>query len=311
MKILIADDDLSSRNILSAAVAEIGYEAIVVSNGQAVLKHLKSCDSAVILLDWMMPGTDGIEVCRRIREMDADGSFYIIMRSSREESRDVSRALSAGANDYIFKMTDPMELKARLGVGIRTVQLETQLIELNHRLQRLARMDSLTELLNHAAILKELDLELDRGRRERSSTSVLMLDLDNFKAINDTYGHQTGDRVLVKLSKLLKDKCRSFDRIGRYGGEEFLLVLPRTGTSDATSIGNRIRIALSDLNMDDIVEELRITCSIGACSATESLQHSSALVAAADAALFRAKRAGRNIVMPCGRKNSTEEYRQT
>ncbi|MBD3277945.1 MAG: diguanylate cyclase [Candidatus Aegiribacteria sp.] len=301
MKIIIADDDPISRKILSKVVSDMDYDPITVDNGRDALDCIRHNDCSVVLLDWMMPGMDGIEVCREIRRMETENEHvcYIIINSAREGSDDISWALKAGANDYISKKTDSLELKARIGVGVRTAQLEKKLIDLNNRLKFLVRTDSLTGLLNHAAILKELSMELDRGKRDNSSTSVLMIDLDRFKAVNDTYGHQTGDRVLMNFANLLLQSCRSFDRIGRYGGEEFLIVLPRTNAEESVSIGNRIRSNTVDLPVDEKNENLRITCSIGCCTATMSEKHSSSIVAAADSALFRAKKAGRNTVIAC------------
>ena len=301
MKIIIADDDPISRKILSKVVSDMDYEPITVDNGKDALECVRHNDCSVVLLDWMMPGMDGIEVCREIRRMESENEHvcYIIINSAREGSDDISWALKAGANDYISKKTDSLELKARIGVGVRTAQLEKKLIDLNNRLKFLVRTDSLTGLLNHAAILKELSMELDRGKRDHSSTSVLMIDLDRFKAVNDTYGHQTGDRVLMTFANLLLQSCRSFDRIGRYGGEEFLIVLPRTNAEESVSIGNRIRRNTENLQVDENNENLRITCSIGCCTAAKSEKHSSSIVAAADSALFRAKKAGRNTVMAC------------
>ncbi len=299
MKILIADDDPISRKILSKVVTDLGYEPVTVNNGKDALESVKQKECSVVLLDWMMPGMDGIEVCREIRMLDTENVCYIIINSAREGSDDISRALKAGANDYISKKTNSAELKARIGVGVRTAQLEKKLIDLNNRLKYLVRIDSLTGLLNHAAILKELSIELERGRRDTTSTSILMLDLDRFKAVNDTYGHQTGDKVLIRFSNLLSQSCRSFDRIGRYGGEEFLIVLPRTGDEESLIIGNRIRTRTETLQIDNEIENLRVTCSIGCCTAVNSEKHSFSMVAAADSALFRAKKAGRNLVMSC------------
>lgn len=299
MKILIVDDDPISRKILSTIVTDLGYEPFTVSNGEEALDRVKRKEFFVILLDWMMPGMDGIQVCREIRKFDTEHVCYIIINSAREGSDDISRALTAGANDYISKKTNTIELKARIGVAVRTAQLEKKLIDLNNRLKYLVRTDSLTGLLNHAAILKELTMELDRGKRDGTSTSILMLDLDRFKAVNDTYGHQTGDKVLVSFSNLLTQSCRSFDRIGRYGGEEFLIVLPRTSGEESISIGDRIRMRTATLLIDKEIENLRITCSIGCCTAENSEKHSSSMVAAADSALFRAKKAGRNQVVSC------------
>ncbi|RKZ06065.1 diguanylate cyclase response regulator [Candidatus Fermentibacteria bacterium] len=299
MKILIADDDPISRRILSKVVTDLGYEPITVSNGMDALERVKKKECSVVLLDWMMPGMDGIEVCREIRMLDAENVCYIIINSAREGSDDISRALKAGANDYISKKTNSIELKARIGVAVRTAQLEKKLIDLNNRLKYLVRIDSLTGLLNHAAILKELSIELERGRRDGTATSILMLDLDRFKTVNDTYGHQTGDKVLIRFSNLLIQSCRSFDRIGRYGGEEFLIVLPRTGDEESLIIGNRIRARTETLEIDSEIEELSITCSIGCCSTIDSEKHSFAMIASADSALFRAKKAGRNLIMSC------------
>lgn len=299
MKILIVDDDPISRKILSKVVSDIGYESITVSNGTDALESIKQKECSVVLLDWMMPGMDGIEVCRQIRMLDSEYVCYIIINSAREGSDDISRALKAGANDYITKKTSSIELKARIGVGIRTAQLEKSLIDLNNRLKYLVRIDSLTGLLNHAAILKELSIELDRGRRDATSTSILMLDLDRFKMVNDTFGHQIGDKTLIRFSSLLSQNCRSFDRIGRYGGEEFLIVLPRTDDDECLAIGNRIRIQTETLKIDDDINNLRITCSIGCCTTVNSQKRSFSLIAAADSALFRAKKAGRNLVKSC------------
>jgi two-component system, cell cycle response regulator len=297
MKILIADDDQISRKILSKIVADLGHEPITVDNGKDALESVKNGECSLVLLDWMMPGMDGIEVCQEIRRLDNDIVCYIIINSAREGSNDISRALKAGANDYTSKKTDSTELKARISVGVRTVQLEKRHLDLNNRLKHLARIDSLTGLLNHTAIIRELDIELDRGRRNSTSTSILMLDLDRFKTVNDTCGHQTGDQVLIRFSSHLIQSCRSFDRIGRYGGEEFLIVLPRTSDEECISIGNRIRIQAEALEFGN--NNLRITCSIGCCTTVNSEKHSFAMIAAADSALFRAKKAGRNRVMSC------------
>jgi two-component system, cell cycle response regulator len=299
MKVLIADDDSVSRKVLSGIVSDLGYEPVSVSSGEDALRSIKQNECHLVLLNWSMPGMDGLDVCREIRRLDNEFACYIIINSARKDSDDISTALKAGANDYIASKIDPVELKARIGAGMRSVQLEKRLIDLNNRLKFLVRTDSLTGLLNHAAILKELTMELDRGRRDATSTSILMIDLDRFKAVNDTYGHQTGNRVLVQFSNILGRSCRSFDRIGRYGGEEFLIVLPRTREEDSCSIGERIRSRIEDCQIDSEIENLRITCSIGCCTAPKSEKHASSMVAAADSALFRAKNAGRNQVRSC------------
>ncbi|MEN8209757.1 MAG: diguanylate cyclase [Candidatus Fermentibacteria bacterium] len=299
MKILIADNDQKSRLILSKIITDLGYEPVTVNNGEDVLEYVKQNECFVVLLDWMIPGLGGMEVCRQIRMLDSESTCYIIVKSAGDGSDDISRAFKAGASDYISKKTSSQELKARIDVGVRTAQIEKKLVDLNNRFKYLVRIDSLTGLLNHAAVLKELSMELDRGRRDTTSTSILMLDLDRFKTVNDTYGHQIGDEVLIRFSNLLTQNCRSFDRIGRYGGEEFLVVLPRTNEEESLAIGNRIRMLTETLQIDNEINALKITCSIGCCTSLNSEKHSFSMIAAADSALFRAKNAGRNAVMSC------------
>ncbi len=299
MKIIIADDDAAARSALIEAVQELGHDPVSVSNGEDALQTVRLYDCSVLLLDWMMPGLDGLEVCGEIRRVDAEDErvCYIIINGARGSTEDLSRALRAGADDYIFKDTNPVEIRARVAVGVRTAQLEKKLIDLNNRLKYLVRTDSLTGLLNHAAILKELSVELDRAKRDGSSTSILMIDLDRFKTVNDTYGHQTGDKVLMAFANMLCRNCRSFDRIGRYGGEEFLIILPRTSRDESIAIGERIRAATEELDLESSTSNLKVTCSIGCCSARRSDRNPSSMVASADSSLFRAKDAGRNRVM--------------
>jgi two-component system, cell cycle response regulator len=299
MKIVIADDDPAARSMLTETVQELGYDPVPVTGGEEVLEKVRLYDCSVLLLDWTMTGMDGLEVCREIRRHDTEDEnvCYIIMSSSRESTEDVSRALRAGADDYVSKNTHPAEFRARIAVGVRTALLEKKLIDLNNRLKFLVRTDSLTGLLNHSAILKELSMELDRASRDVSSTSILMADLDRFKIVNDTHGHQIGDRVLMAFANLLCRSCRSFDRIGRYGGEEFLVILPRTTSEEATVIGERIRSATENMELEGELSNLHITCSVGCYTAERSDRHPSSMVASADSALFRAKEAGRNRVV--------------
>ncbi len=302
MRVLIADDDPVSRRILSKIVEDMGLEFETASDGEEASEKLRDGGFHLAVLDWMMPGRDGVDICREMMESDEGRLVYIIMMSSKEGSEDITEALRAGASDYIVKHNDPLEVRARIGVGLRTARLEHELAELNERLRYLVRTDSLTGLLNHAAILSELASELERGRRESVPTGVLMLDLDHFKAVNDTYGHQVGDSVLDRFARLLERNCRPYDRVGRYGGEEFLVVLPGSGLSDCIAIGERLRLQISEMSLEDVIPGLSVTCSGGACASSSSLQHSASLVAAADAALYRAKKAGRNMIKSCRRE---------
>ena len=301
MQVFIVEDDPVSRMLLSRAVSDTGHDPVAEPDGESFLENFPDDEPSLILLDWILPGMDGLEVCRRLRSMDAGNHHYIILVSAREKPEEIRRALDSGASDYITKGTAPAETKARIGVGIRTVLLEMERKELNLKLLQMARVDSFTGLLNHTAVLEELTLELNRSHREGCFTGVLMVDIDNFKAVNDTYGHLVGDGVIAGFATMLRDSCRPYDRIGRYGGDEFIVILPRSDADSCLAIAERMRSKAATLDFDGLVNGLRITCSVGACTSDHKLKFSSALVAAADNALYRAKSAGKNRVFSCRR----------
>lgn len=197
MRILVADDDPASRLLLERLLAKWGYEVVAVPDGQAawdILSAPRAPELAV--LDWMMPGLDGVEVCRRLRGLDLRNPPYVILLTSREEKEDLVTGLEAGASDYVQKPFDPLELRARLLVGRRFAELNTKLLEAQAELERQALTDSLTQVMNRRAVLVRLEEELSRTRRQGVPLSIAVLDIDHFKAINDTYGHAAGDEVL-------------------------------------------------------------------------------------------------------------------
>jgi len=299
MKIYIVDDDPGSRLILSTAVSDLGHEPVVEEDGESFLENFDPTQPALLLLDWMLPGMSGLDICGKLVSNETDNYHYIILVSAREKPEDIRYALGSGASDYIIKGAAMVEMKARIGVGIRTIVLERERSELRLQLRQLARTDSSTGLLNHTVILEELTLELKRSEREGSFTGVLMMDIDNFKAVNDTYGHLIGDQVIARFAAVLRENSRPYDRIGRYGGDEFIMILPRSDTESCFSIAERMRRKTMDLDLDDLIMGLSITCSIGTCTSDHKLKFSSALVAAADNALYRAKEGGRNRTVCC------------
>jgi diguanylate cyclase (GGDEF)-like protein len=296
LKILIADDDPISLRMLSKLVQGLGHQPICFENGVKAYQHLRDGSARIAVLDWMMPGMTGPEICRRLRSEDPSRILYIIIVTAMEGPDEVSKALEKGASDYVTKPFERSELKARIGVGIRTVSLEMQLEELNRRLARLARTDSLTGLLNHAAILTELRDRLEASSGGNPPTSVLMFDLDRFKKTNDSFGHQAGDKVLVRLATALLEACRDGDSVGRYGGEEFLMVLPRTDSKTALEMGERIRMEVQEMDHGDLNRDLTTTVSVGVATSTGPSPSSEDLVSRADSALYRAKQDGRNLV---------------
>jgi two-component system, cell cycle response regulator len=299
MKVFIVDDEPGSRLLLSKTVEQMGHEPVTFATGEEFLSWFPGNEASLVLMDWMLPGIDGLEVCRSLCNRTGTPRHYIILVSAREDSEDIREALETGASDYIIKGQDPGEMRARIGVGVRTVVLERDRTELYGRLHQMARIDSFTGLLNHTVILEELTVELSRGERERSETGLLMIDLDHFKAVNDTYGHPVGDGIILQFSKMLRRCCRPYDRIGRYGGDEFLVILPKSGIESCLSVAARLRTEAAKIDYGSHVQGLQMTFSAGACSSSHHLKYSVALVAAADSALYKAKAGGRDRTLTC------------
>ncbi len=225
MKILIADDDLTSRAILSGVLKKEGYEVEAAVNGAEAWRVLRQPDApSLVILDWMMPEMNGPEVVRRVRALETDRPPYVLMLTSRGDKADIVAGLDAGANDYLAKPFDPGELYARVEVGRRMVEMQAALIASRETLAQQATHDPLTGLLNRRAILEKLQQELSRASRIGGEWAVGMCDIDHFKQVNDTYGHQTGDEVLCGLARILNESLRPYDSVGRLGGEEFLVI---------------------------------------------------------------------------------------
>src|ERR1700686_3354475 len=226
MKILIADDDRMNRRLLEKTLEREGYEVIAVDNGRLALQQLSLPDAPrLALLDWRMPEMDGPSVCQAIRKRHDQPYVHIVLLTSRGSKQDVGAGLEAGADDYLTKPWDPAELNARLRVGQRILQLEDRLVEARETMRFKATHDPLTSLFNRGVIVDLLARELTRTRREKGSMVVFLGDLDHFKSVNDTYGHVVGDEVLREIARRLLASVRSYDFVGRYGGEEFLIVL--------------------------------------------------------------------------------------
>lgn len=241
MKVLVAEDDLTSRNILTTVLKKWGYDPIVVNDGSAALEILQKPDApGLVILDWAMPELDGVDVCRRIRESDTSNPPYVILLTSKGEKRDTVQGLHAGANDYISKPYDSDELHARIGVGRKMVELQSELIRTRDALAYKAMHDPLTGVLNRRAILDALGKELARAVRHGEGLSIGLCNLDHFKQVNDRYGHQMGDETLCACVETIQSNLRSYDFVGRYGGEEFLVVTPETRGSAEEGIYTRL-----------------------------------------------------------------------
>jgi diguanylate cyclase (GGDEF)-like protein len=299
MKVLIAEDEQVSRRMIESLLRRWDYEVITAQDGFEALQILQQVDAPKLaVVDWLMPGIDGIQLCEKIRQVKSDSYTYILLLTGKHTQTDVITGLEAGADDYLTKPFDPPELRMRLRTGKRILHLMDQLVASRETLRSLTAHDGLTGLLNHTAILEMLGNELNRADRNGSSVGVLLFDVDHFKSTNDTYGHLTGDHVLTEIAHLVRSITRPYDAVGRYGGEEFLVILPGCDELTAVSHAERLRMAISRAVVKATDEqEVRITASFGVTVAErDSSPRVDALIQAADTALYRAKDAGRDQV---------------
>jgi two-component system, cell cycle response regulator len=296
VKVLIADDDPISRLMVEHSLKKWGYEVVSISDGTAAHQALLADDTPrMAVLDWMMPGFTGPELCYEVRQRVGRPYTYLLLVTSREGKEDVISGLNAGADDYLTKPVHPEELHARLRVGVRILELEDKLVAAQEVLQHKATHDSLTGLLNRAAIMDLLRRELARAPRENSYCGVLLADLDHFKTVNDTLGHAAGDEVLREAAARLTAGVREYDAVGRYGGEEFLLVLPGCDASALRDRAEHILASFRDRPFEAAGTPLRVTVSMGAASSADWPGVApDALVRCADGSLYQAKRGGRD-----------------
>ena len=298
--VLIAEDDPIFRRVLQSWFQKWQYQVTAVGNGSDAWQVLQKEDAPLLaVLDWMMPGMDGIELCRKIRSRSQGRYRYVLLLTARDDQQDVVTGLNAGADDYLTKPFDADELRARVRAGRRILDLQQALLDARDALQFEAAHDPLTLVWNRGAILNFLQREVDRQRRNGLPLAALMADLDHFKAVNDTYGHLVGDEVLQEVTRRLMATVRSYDMVGRYGGEEFLIVLPGCNPADLTMTAERLRASIADRPIATSAGAIAMTLSLGCISAQpdkKEPQSSTALLRSADTALYAAKAGGRNRV---------------
>jgi two-component system cell cycle response regulator len=298
MKVLIVEDDQSYGDMLRTVLGGWGYEAVLAADGGTALELLRADDSPrLVLLDWMIPAPDGVEVCRSIRR-HVDGPYrYVLLTTAKAGRDEVLAGLEAGADDYLIKPVDLDELRARLRTGRRVLELQDRLLSTQAALWRQATHDALTGLWNRAAVLDAAERELARGRRAGAATGLLLADLDHFKRVNDTLGHAAGDAVLQEAARRLGAPLRPYDLLGRYGGEEFVVVLPGCDLAQAAEVAERLREHVAGQPVSLPEGPVELTVSLGAAAADPARGEDLAtLLQAVDAALYRAKRGGRNRV---------------
>ncbi|WON75133.1 diguanylate cyclase [Nitrosospira sp. Is2] len=292
MKVLIADDDPVALLYLHCALEEGGYDVVTASDGKSACDILLGTDAPKLaILDWMMPQMDGVDVCRRVRQTVRDRYIYLIMLTSKSETRFTVEAMDSGADDFISKPYGMDELQARLRTGSRISVLEQEL-----RLK--ATHDSLTGLYNRGAIVDILKNAMSRRARKAYPLSIILADLDHFKRTNDTYGHQAGDEVLREVTRRAANVLRPYDSFGRYGGEEFLIVLPECDACTAFAVAERVRLVIAGKPVLTNFGPIPSSLSLGVAGAEgeTSLQFDN-FIEHADKALYQAKNSGRNRVV--------------
>jgi len=291
MKILLVEDSYLERTKLGCLLTDWGLDYVGVGSGTEAVKLLESADPPdLALLDWLLPGMDGIDVLRRIRKLSQGNYVYTVMLTSKSHKQDRIKAMEAGADDYLAKPVDPPELRSRIMVGKR-------ILELQQSLRFAATHDFLTTLLNRSEILATLEREVSRGARDDKPASIILADIDHFKRINDTLGHAAGDGVLKEVARRLKADLRPYDLVGRYGGEEFLLILPGCNLANGSRRADDIRKLVAAQPIKTPAGATSTTISMGVtatdtsryCTPAEFLQE-------ADVSLYAAKKNGRNRV---------------
>ncbi|HVM91683.1 MAG TPA: diguanylate cyclase [Terriglobales bacterium] len=299
MQVLVVDDSAVYRKLIGGYLKSWGFDAVMAETATEAARILGTPGAPkLVLLDWVLPDIEGIELCQRIRSAGSSGEYvYIIVLTGKDARQDMLDALQAGADDYIRKPFDEAELKARLLVGKRILELQDELVAARERMREAATRDALTGLLNRGEIFAMLERELERSRRERRPLSVILADIDHFKKVNDTEGHLFGDEALREIARRLQSKLRPYDGVGRYGGEEFLLVLPACEVDAAMERANELRKAIAASAVASGNVQKAITMSMGvAVSECIGLSEVTNLLNRADTALYAAKKNGRNRV---------------
>jgi diguanylate cyclase (GGDEF)-like protein len=298
MKILVVDDEPLARCLVEAAVARLGYEATVAEDGEAAWQCYNQDRPEVLIADLLMPRVDGLELCRRVRVDTRAGYTYIILVTALRDRQDVVRGMEAGADDYLVKPVDLFDLQMRLTAAKRVTDLHAKLDRQRAQLAHLAHHDPLTGLGNRRSLQEDLEVLLARSRRYRRGFALAMCDIDHFKAYNDTHGHQDGDQALRAVAATIAGELRGGDSVYRYGGEEFLLVLPEQTLDTARIAVERVRSTVERLAIKHTAAGLSVlTISAGiAAYAPGDTTTAEELLRQADVALYRAKAAGRNRI---------------
>jgi len=309
MKVLVVDDDPTTVALLERYLLDSGYVVRSGADGADALRLIEEWRPNILVLDWIMPGMDGTDVCRQIRSATVEGTYtYIMMLTVHVEKQRIVEAFEAGVDDFLSKPLDRGELLARMHAAARRIELHEDLCDrerraqrlgvrmemMNHQLRQLAMTDDLTGLMNRRVANRRLNQAWSLAVRYHHSLSCALIDVDDFKALNDTHGHVTGDSVLMAVSSRLKNLLRTTDGVCRYGGDEFLLFFPHQTADEAAYAGERILKAIAEIRPP--ADHAQITLSIGIAQRGEGMLTFHDLIDQADRALYQAKRLGKNQI---------------
>jgi len=309
VRILVAEDDAITRRLLQANLGKWGHDVLVCADGTKAWEILNGENPPrIVILDWMMPGMDGVTICREIRKSDHQPYIYIILLTAKTSKEDVVEGLEAGADDYVIKPFDTHELRVRVRAGSRIISLQEDLMSALVASEFQATHDALTGLWNRKAILDILKKELARSQRDGSPIGVIVADLDHFKSVNDTHGHLAGDAVLGEVAEKMTNSMRPYDSLGRYGGEEFMMVVPGCDSNTSREVAERLRSMLSQSPLVTREGTFHVTMSFGVASCHQHREwDESSVIRAADRALYRAKEMGRNRVEEWSEADSQDD----
>jgi len=313
MQILVVEDSVVYRQILASHLKDWGLPFTIAKDGSEAWTLLQRPDCPrLVLLDWVLPDIDGVELCRRIRLASTGNSYsYVILLTGKDDKKDMLEAMQAGADDYLVKPFDQLELKARLLVGKRIVSLHEELVSARESMRYAATHDSLTGLMNRGETVDFLSRELARARRSGKPLSVILGDIDHFKQVNDTLGHLFGDDALKEVARRLRSKLRVYDGVGRYGGEEFLMVLADCDLQAALIKAEDLRASVGSEPVVSSRASRNITISMGVAVSTDHPNGDvGPLLNQADRGLYAAKQNGRNRVEhvdECGTMSQSPE----
>jgi diguanylate cyclase (GGDEF)-like protein len=297
LRVAVVDDDPAIRRLVRLFLKRSGYTITEFPSGEEAAQQLPTLDWDLAILDRRLPDMDGLDLCRELRQNADLRSRYIIMLTGEDDQEDKIQGLDYGADDYITKPFQYPELMARIRAAKRIIDLQKELMESNRRLELLSITDGLTRLYNHRHFQDELARKFEEAQRYDRPLSLVIVDLDFFKKVNDTYGHAVGDEVLKAVSHIFQQSIRSTDLAARYGGEEFALMLPETELDDAIAFAEKLRGLVEETPIETQAGPVNATVSVGVSAYPRTrIKRAKELIVAADKALYRAKKNGRNQV---------------